>query len=146
MPVTINSGAKAMSVIVTNGTFENYGDIINNSSSYANEWGYNYGGLGLVITGMVAGEHGLNKGNITMNGDYATAIYNNGLNMTSENSFIEVNGKQPTAVYSGAGSLYVNGGYVNTSSETDITTDRLEINGDGGAAIFSKGGNVSLQS
>ena len=146
MPITINSGATAMIGIITNGTFENYGDIINNSSSYTNQWGVSYGSLGLVINGMVAGEYGLNKGNIEMNGDYATAIYNKGLSLTSENSYIEVNGKRPTAVYSGAGSLYVNGNYQNTSSETSITTDRLEVNGDGGAALFSEGGNINLKS
>ena len=146
MPITINPGAVAMTGIITNGTFENYGDIVNNSSSFTTQWGSNYGSLGLVVSGMVAGEYGLNKGNIEMNGDYATAVYNNGLSLTSENSYIEVNGKQPTAVYSGSGSLYVNGAYQNTSSETNITTDRLEVNGDGGAALFSKGGNITLQS
>ena len=144
MPVTINSGAVAMSVIVTSGVFENHGDIVNNSSAYVTQYGYGYGGLGLVTNAMVEGSYGLNKGNIEMNGDYATAIYNKGLNVTSENSYIEVNGKQPVAVFSGAGSLYINSSYQNTSSETNITTDRLEVNGDGGAALFSEGGNITL--
>jgi hypothetical protein len=146
MPITINPGAKAMTGIITNGIFENYGDIVNNSSVYTTPTGYNYGSTGLVITSYIQGKYGLNYGNIEMNGDYATAVYNLGENLTSENDYIKTSGKNTTAVYSGGSNAYINGNYQDTSAQTNISADKIEVNGDGGAAVFSKGGNISLKS
>jgi hypothetical protein len=145
MPITINPGAKAMSGIITHGSFENYADIVNNSSVYTAPDGYNYGGIGLAVT-YIQGKYGLNYGNIEMNGDYATAVYNLGENLTSENDYIKTSGKNTTAVYSGGSGMFINGSYQYVPAQTNISADRIEVNGDGGAAIFSKGGNVTLKS
>jgi hypothetical protein len=146
MPITINPGAKAMSGIITSGIFENYADIVNNSSVYTTPTGYNYGGTGLAMRSSEKTKYSLNYGNIEMNGDYATAVYNRGGNLTSESDYVKVNGKNTTAVYSEGIGAFIGGVFQGISAQTNISADRIEVNGDGGAAIFSNGGNVTLKS
>ena len=154
MPINIGSGAQAMIGISTPGSFENYGDIKNDSSEYVdNSWvTRTYGGIGLALTGYVVQNDvnvdsiGLNKGNIEMNGDHSTGIYNVGLLLTSENDHITSTGNNAVGIYAGGSSSYINNTYQDVSSNTILTTDKLETTGDNSAVIYSKGGDVSLGS
>ena len=159
MPINIGTGAEGMMGIVTNGSFENYADIVNNSSKYVyvytSPWGtytYNYGSIGLALNNYIVtnplngnvASTGLNTGNIDMNGEYTTGIYNVGLLIRSNNDHITAAGLNATGIYGAGNSAYINGSYQDVSSNTEIKTNRLEVTGDNGTAIFSKGGNISL--
>jgi hypothetical protein len=161
MPINIGSGAQAMAGIATKGSFENYADIKNNSSKYAdiyvNPFGtvYTsyYGSAGLALTGYYNGDSwgnlastGFNTGNIDMNGDYATAVYNVGKLLTSGNDHITSAGNNAVGIYGGASYGFVNGSYQALPSNTAVKTNRLEVSGNNGAAVYSNGGNISLGS
>ena len=136
MPITINSGAKAMIGIASEGTIENYADIVNNSSVYE-ENNYKYGSVGLALTKYYSGSSALNKGNIDMNGDYATGIYNLGKMFSSDSDHIVINGKNSTAVYAGTS-------HPNYYSQTVINADKIVVNGDKSTLFFSNGGNIEI--
>ena len=163
MPVNIGSGAKAMTgLIASYASVENYGDIVNNSTdieeteiiSYyydddgnkiANSRTYRTGGTGLAIVNYSDYDNNylLNKGNIVMGGNYATALYNVGENFISESDHIIVNGDMGTAVYGGMWSRSYND---YAASQTDIKADMLEVNGSNGVVLNSGNGNINIGS
>ena len=163
MPVNIGSGAKAMTgLIAKSASVENYGDIVNNSAdieeteiiSYTYDADgnliidsrtYRTGGTGLALVNYSDYDNNylLNKGNIIMGGDYATALYNVGENFISESNHIIVNGDMGTAVYGGMWTRSYND---YAASQTDIKADILEVNGNNGVVLNSGNGNINIGS
>ena len=121
----------------------NNADIINNSSPYIETektyytvLGATYGALGLAPLSYNSIVR--NNGNIDMNGKNAVAVYAKG-NVYSTNDHIIINNDKGVAVY---GNYSVVGPWANTyyddhvASISEITTNRLEVNGDNGAVLY----------
>ena len=140
MPIEIGSGAEAMTALGVRvaGTVENYADIINNSSPYT-ESGVVYGAKGLVSDLNQAVM--TNYGNIDMNGKNATAFYN-GFLLNSASDHTVINNEKGIVIYSTASHRGSSLGYV--AGESNVSANKLEVNGSDGVVAFSHGGNITL--
>ncbi len=151
-PVEITGNAKAMYVFTTqwttpygyysvkHPTIINNADIINNSSPYVQS-GTTYGavGLGALSYGTII----RNNGNIDMNGEHAAAIYNKAT-VESKSDHIIMGGNEGVVVYGSYGTVSTGFGNDYLPSISKISGSRLEVNGDNGAVLYSKGGNIEL--
>ena len=139
-PIRIESGAEAMTAfgVRVSGTVENYADIINNSSPYT-ESGVVYGAKGLVSDLNQAVM--TNYGSIDMNGKNATAFIN-GFLLNSASDHAIINNEKGVVIYSTASHRGSPTGYV--AGESNVSANKLEINGSDGVVVFSHGGNITL--
>ncbi|MCP1222769.1 autotransporter domain-containing protein [Sebaldella sp. S0638] len=149
MPIEITENAKAMYALTTSWytptnftpspIIINNADVINNSSPYTN-LGTTYGALGMGALSL--GATLINNGNLDMGGENAIGIYNRGT-AESKSDHIIINNNKGTVIYGG---YAISGGSYNvyTPSVSKISANRLEVNGDNGAVIYSKPGDIEL--